>query len=215
MNHVHGPVGNRVEQRQQRARCEHHSYCNTLRLCRSIERTMFKICRIAPLIVLVLHVMALPSEAAIKVEQIEYLKWPHAWRLSNPSCQLVVVPEVGRVMYFARTGGEDIPYNNQDPSGRTGRRDGHEWHNFGGDKVWPTEQDWWIRYTDRKGWPPPYFSDAAPQTAEAMTDGVRMISPRSPEFGTRTIREFVMDPEKPLVRVRQHFVKDEGKPVVM
>jgi hypothetical protein len=176
---------------------------------------MFNSRPIAPLILLTLLVTTLPSTAAVKVEPIEYLKWPHAWRVSNPSCQLVVVPDVGRVMCFARTGGKNILYNNEELAGQTVLHDDHEWHNFGGDKVWPTEQDWWIRYTDRKGWPPPYFSDAAPQTAEAITDGVRMISPPSPEFGTRTIREFVMDPDKPLVHVRQHFVKDEGKPVVM
>ncbi|HSU69042.1 MAG TPA: DUF4380 domain-containing protein [Tepidisphaeraceae bacterium] len=150
------------------------------------------------------------------VEKVDYQKWHDAYRLKNDSCEMVIVPQVGRVMFFARTGGQNVLYNNEDLSGQTVPGDDHQWHNFGGDKVWPTQQDWWDRYTDRKGgWPPPYFSDAAPQSAEPIPHGVRMTSPLSPEFGTRTIREFVMDPKLPMIHVRQWFKKEGGKPVVM
>ena len=128
---------------------------------------------------------------------------------------MVIVPQVGRVMSFALVGSKNVLWNNEAIRGQTVLKDDRQWHNFGGDKIWPTQQDWWERYTDRKGWPPPYFSDAAPQTAEPIEGGVRMTSPKSPEFGTRTIRDFVMDPDKPLVYVRQWFKKEDGKPVTM
>lgn len=153
--------------------------------------------------------------ATVNVEQVTYNGWRGAWRIHNDKCEIVIVPQVGRVMSFARVGGKNVLWNNDAIQGQTVLRDDHEWHNFGGDKVWPTQQDWWERYTDRKGWPPPYFSDAAPQTAEPIEGGVRMTSPKSPEFGTRTIREFVMDPDKPLVYVRQWFKKEDGMPVAM
>ena len=153
--------------------------------------------------------------ATVKVEQVTYHGWPDSWRLRNERCEMVIVPQIGRVMSFARVGGKNVLWNNDTIQGQMVLKDDHEWHNFGGDKVWPTQQDWWARYTDRKGWPPPYFSDAAPQTAEPIESGVRMTSPKSPEFGTRTIREFVLDPEKPLVYVRQWFKKEDGKPVTM
>lgn len=153
--------------------------------------------------------------ADVIVEKIEYLRWHDAVRVRNGTCTLVVVPQVGRVMFFGRTGGKNVLYNNESLAGQTVPKDDGTWHDFGGDKVWPTQQDWWIRYTDRNGWPPPYFSDAAPQTAEPIEQGLRLTSALSPEFGTRTIREFVMDPKEPLVYVRQWFKKEEGKPVVM
>lgn len=153
--------------------------------------------------------------ASTRVEKVTYSGWPDSWRLLNDKCEMVIVPQVGRVMSFARIGGKNVLWNNNPIQGQTVLKDDHEWHNFGGDKVWPTQQDWWERYTDRKGWPPPYFSDAAPQTAEPIDGGVRITSPKSPEFGTRTIREFVMDPDKPLVYVRQWFKKEDGMPVAM
>lgn len=153
--------------------------------------------------------------AQVKVTQVSYTKWEGAWKLDNGRCEMVIVPQVGRVMSFALSGGRNVLWNNPALAGQTVPKDDNTWHNFGGDKVWPTQQDWWIKYTSRNGWPPPYSFDGVAQTAERIEGGVRMTSPQSPEFGTKTVREFVMDPTRPLVHVRQWFTKSEGKPVTM
>ena len=171
--------------------------------------------RVSSCMLLIILTTQAPYPAALQVKQVTCNGWRDAWRLRNAQCEMVIVPQVGRVMSFARIGGKSVLWNNAAIQGQTVLKDDHEWHNFGGDKVWPTQQDWWEWYTDRKGWPPPYFSDAAPQTAEPIEGGVRMTSPKSPEFGTRTIREFVMDADKPLVYVRQWFKKEDGRPVTM
>ena len=155
------------------------------------------------------------ASAEVSVSRVEYMKWKDAWKLGNGQCEMVIVPQIGRVMCFALSGGNNVLWNNPDLAGRTVPMDDNTWHNFGGDKVWPTQQDWWIKYTDRKGWPPPYSFDGVAQTAGAIDHGVRMTSPQSQEFGTRTVREFVMDPKRPLVHVRQWFAKKDGKPVTM
>lgn len=149
------------------------------------------------------------------MEESDYHGWKDSWRVRNGACELVIVPQVGRAMYFATTGGKNVLWNNDALFGQVVLKDDNTWHNFGGDKVWPTEQDLWIKYTGRDGWPPPYYHDGVPQTAEPIDHGVRLTSPLSPRFGTRTIREFVMDDEKPVVLVRQWFKKEEGKPVQM
>ena len=90
------------------------------------------------------------------ITQVEYAKWPGAWQIDNGKCRMVIVPQVGRVMAFSMEGGPNLLWNNEALAGQTVPKDDHTWHNFGGDKVWPTQQDWWIKYTDRNGWPPPY-----------------------------------------------------------
>lgn len=169
------------------------------------------------LLVALLHLSCVVGAASadVSVTRVEYAKWPGAWKISNGRCELVIVPQVGRVMSFSVTGGPNLLWNNEAIAGQTVPKDDHTWHNFGGDKVWPTQQDWWIKYTDRNGWPPPYSFDGAAQSAEPIQGGVRMTSPKSPEFGTRTVREFVMDADRPLVHVRQWFAKEDGKPVTM
>lgn len=160
-------------------------------------------------------VMTGAASAETSVTQIQYTKWDGAWKIDNGTCEMVIVPQVGRVMSFSLTGRQNVLWNNPELAGQTVPKDDNTWHNFGGDKVWPTQQDGWIKYTTRNGWPPPYSFDGAAQTAERIEGGVRMTSPPSPEFGTRTVREFVMDPNRPLVHMRQWFTKSQGKPVTM
>jgi hypothetical protein len=155
------------------------------------------------------------ANAEVSVSRVEYHGWKDAWRISNGACELVVVPQVNRVMSFALKDAPSALWNNPPLAGQVQLADDHQWHNFGGDKVWPTQQDWWERYTDRKGWPPPYTFDAAPATAEQIANGVRTTTQKSPDFGTRTVREFVMDDTRPLVLVRQWFDKEDGKTVTM
>ena len=155
------------------------------------------------------------ASAEVSVTQIRYTKWDGAWSIKNAQCEMVIVPQVGRVMSFSLSGSKNVLWNNPELAGQTVPQDDNTWHNFGGDKVWPTQQDWWIKYTTRNGWPPPYSFDGAAQSAERIERGVRMTSPPSPEFGTKSVREFVMDADRPLVHVRQWFTKSEGKPVTM
>ena len=149
------------------------------------------------------------------VEKIGYLGWKDSWRLRNKACELVVVPQISRVLHFSLRGGENVLYVNRDLAGQTVPKDDVQWHNFGGDKVWPTAQGLWEKYTGRKGWPPPYEFDCAPATAEPVKGGVRLTTPLSPHFGARCIREFVLDPQRPLVRIRQFHEKIEGNPAEM
>jgi hypothetical protein len=175
--------------------------------------------RKSPLLIALLFALlslaAIPARAEVSVTHTDYHGWKDAWRISNGACELVVVPQVNRVMSFALTGSSSALWNNPPLAGQVQLADDHQWHNFGGDKVWPTQQDWWERYTDRKGWPPPYTFDAAPATAEQIANGVRMTTQKSADFGTRTVREFVMDEKRPLVLVRQWFAKEDGKTVTM
>ena len=151
----------------------------------------------------------------MSVESVVFHGWKDAWKLSNGACELIVVPAINRVMGFALSGGANLLWVSPDANGQVVPQDDHTWHNLGGDKVWPTQQSIWERYTDRKGWPPPHAFDCAPARAEPIPGGLRLTSVLDPDFGAISVREFVMDPTDAVVRIRQRFEKQRGDAVLM
>lgn len=151
----------------------------------------------------------------VKVEKITFCGWTNAWKVSNGACELVVIPAINRVMSFSPAGGSNILWVSPDARGQVIKKDDRQWHNLGGDKVWPTAQGLWQKYTGRNGWPPPYAFDCGIATAEAIPGGLRMTSPEDPDFGAVCVREFVMDPVEATVHIRQYYDKSKGNPVEM
>src|SRR5689334_8758901 len=96
-------------------------------------------------------VMLLGSQiciGAVTVEKTDYHGWKDSWKVSNGTCELVIVPQVNRMMSFSLVGSPSPIWNNDAIAGQVQLSDDNQWHNFGGDKVWPTQQDWWQRYSD-------------------------------------------------------------------
>jgi hypothetical protein len=167
---------------------------------------------------LLLLLSSLPALAGdgVLIEKTIYNGWPVAWRLSNESCELVIVPQVTRVMRFALKGGKNVCWENPDLAGKTFPTDDGTWHNIGGEKLWPTQQkDLFKKYTGKDGWPPPYPWDAGASQAEQIENGVRLTIPHDPRFGAHAVREFVLDPREPRVHVRQWIEKTQGEPAEM
>ena len=157
-----------------------------------------------------------PAPTPVAVEHIDYKGWPNAWRLRNESCELIVVPAVSRVMHFSLTGGKNVLWENPELAGKTFPTDSGTWHNIGGEKLWPTQQkDLFKKYTGHDNFPPPWPWDAGPSRAEPIADGVRLTLPHDSRFGAHAVREFTLDPHKPLVHVRQWIEKTEGDPAQM
>jgi len=148
--------------------------------------------------------------AQVKVEQVSFCGWHDAWKISNPVCEMIVVPSLCRVMSLAWTGGPNLLWVSPDAAGQTFPTDDRQWHNLGGDKVWPAEQSRWLAYTGRKRWPPPHAFDSGVGRVEPIPGGLRLISPVDPDFGAVCVREFVLDPVAPRVRLHQYFDKHGG-----
>ncbi len=145
----------------------------------------------------------------VSIEKVAFHGWKDAWKISNAACELIVVPQVSRVMSFSLKGGENLIWIAPTANGQVYPQASNEWRNIGGDKIWPEPQAVW-------GWPPPYFFDNAPSDAEAIPGGVRILTQKvSPRLGSILVREFVLDAEKARVTVRQHFEKSVGEPIPM
>jgi hypothetical protein len=111
--------------------------------------------------------------------------------------EVLIVPAVGRVMQFRFVGEEDGQFwENRAMDGKKPDSKATEWGNFGGDKTWPAPQEDWPKVTKR-GWPPPPAFDSMPVKAEAFGAGVTLVSPIDPNYGIRTKRLVMLDPNKP------------------
>ncbi len=123
-----------------------------------------------------------------RIEKTSYREWPDAYKLSNGSAEVIVVPAVGRIMSYSLAGGKNVLWEDPTLGKAQAEAKPGEWVNMGGDKVWPWPQKAWAQILGHE-WPPPPGVNL-PQKAE-IVDGtkLRLTSPLIDEFGSRIVRE--------------------------
>jgi len=142
------------------------------------------------------------------IERVTYNGWAGAWRLTNGVAEVVVVPEVARVMRYGYVDGPNVLWDNPTTFGKPVKIG--EWPNIGGEKAWPWPQNDWPKYQGA-GWPPPPGSDQTPYQAEAVGgDTLRITSPPVIGFGFRIVRDITLAPQGTRVTVRTQFQKYGG-----
>lgn len=141
-----------------------------------------------------------------------YHGWREAWRCQNDQVEVIVVPEIGRVMQFRFLDDPGPFWENRALDGRAPDRRSPTWRNFGGDKPWPAPQADWPKITAR-AWPPPAGFDACPMDADTKDNQLILISPTDPDYGIRVVRRIELDAQKPVLTVSTTFEKVRGKSV--
>ena len=132
-----------------------------------------------------------------------------AFRLSDGKTAAIIVPSIGRVMFYGLVGGANQLWNAPPKSATNGG-----WYNYGGDKTWAAPQDNWLELTGRT-WPPYDNWDGTPHKTETLRNGaLRTTSQNSPTSGVRCIREYGFDAMGGFV-ISQVFEKLSGAPVTM
>ena len=160
---------------------------------------------------------ATAKSASVRVTRETYRGWAGAYRLSNGVVDAVVVPQIGRVMAFHFTGRpETSPFFNNKlwlgkappptPDPRDPKTYPKEWHNYGGDKVWASQQSEWPKHQP-VGWPPDPTIDCGPYRVKRVRNGLRLIGPVSPFFGVRVIRDITLRPGAARVFLQDTFFK--------
>ena len=163
-----------------------------------------------------LAVMLLPSLVqAVTVTRTTYRGWPIAYRLSNKVVDVVVVPGIGRIMAFGFTGHPETSPLFNNPA-ELGKPVVHapgvypkDWINYGGDKLWPSQQSDWPQ-RQPKGWPPDPNFDEGPYTVTRLRNGVRLTGPVSPYYQIRVVREITLPPHAARVDLHDTFRKSPG-----
>ena len=146
------------------------------------------------------------------IEHITYHGWKNALRMRNERAEVVVVPEIGRVMSFRFLDGENVFWEDRALDGKYGDVSGKEWVNFGGDKTWPAPQADWPK-VGKRGWPPPPAFDQMPVTATTEGDKILLTSAIDPWFGIRTKRVLELHASLPRLTIKTTYEKVEGAPL--
>jgi hypothetical protein len=141
----------------------------------------------------------------VTVKTESYKIWPGSFRISNGIVDVVVVPQIGRIMRFGDIGQRNLLFeallvNGEPPSGGG-------WRNWGGDKVWPAPQDAW-------GWPPETEYDGTAWEAHAIPNGVEMASKTaSSKLGVRFKRTILLKKGARTAEIRSTLINASGKTV--
>ncbi|MEZ0327166.1 MAG: hypothetical protein ACAH95_14800 [Fimbriimonas sp.] len=123
-----------------------------------------------PLFLLTLACITPLGSAEVKVEKIDYKGWPGSFRVTNGTIDVVVVPQVGRVMRYGYVDAPNVLWENETLLGKTFAANARTYRNYGGDKIWVAPQSLWT-------WPPDPATDGKPWQVDAIANGVRMTSP--------------------------------------
>ena len=149
----------------------------------------------------------------IRFYSTNYHGWSGAILISNKRAEVIVVPEIGRIMQFKFSSDPSGPlWENRAMDGASPDPQSNVWGNFGGDKTWPAPQADWPKITSR-AWPPPVAFDSMPVTVRTDRDRVIMTSGIDPSFGIRTFRVLQLDPARPVLTVVTTYVKETGRSV--
>jgi hypothetical protein len=145
----------------------------------------------------------------VAVKTVHFQGWKDAVELSNGDAVVVVVPAVGRILHYGLADGKNVLWTDANLAGRPAQVPSglpREWMNFGGDKLWPTPQEFWP-LTNGAGWPPDPWFDGGAQSAALLEDGVEITGQMSPFIGARPYRSVRLADRGAAVRIRQRIEK--------
>jgi hypothetical protein len=135
---------------------------------------------------LVLLVLLLEAQAAVRIEKVSYQGWPNCYRVSNGEVELIVTADVGpRIMRYGFAGERNFFKEYPEMLGRSGEK---EWMIRGGHRLWRAPEDATLTYApdndpvkiEIKG-----SELVATQPVEKLTGIEKQIAVRLAETGTR------------------------------
>jgi hypothetical protein len=153
------------------------------------------------------------AAAEMQVRTNTHHAWPESLTLNNGRIEVVIVPEIGRIMQMRFSGEKDGPFwENRALDGRSPDSKSSEWGNFGGDKAWPAPQADWAKMTGR-AWPPPAAFDSMPVQVRREDNAVVLVSPVDPHYGIVVERRIELAAGEAEMTVTTTFHKRSGDPV--
>jgi hypothetical protein len=129
-------------------------------------------------------VVAARQDSRVHIEHKPYHGWKDAYWISNDTVELVVVPQIGRVMRYAELNQPNLLWENASLTPSSDAQP-NNWLNYGGDKAWVAPQS-----TDT--WPPDPQIDPGPYQVEILPNGLTLTGPPSSKFKVRMTRQIVL-----------------------
>lgn len=143
---------------------------------------------------------------------VEFAGFTNVLVLQNRVVEAVIFPDLGRIGIFRFRGepnafrfdealAEHVSLNPREP--------GSDWHNYGGDWLWPVAQGHWPALFGAS-WPPPWLIDGTPWKAHGWTshDDSQTVLMQA-EFGAplhvRITRSITLPPDAAALTIRQRI----------
>jgi len=122
-----------------------------------------------------------------------------------------VSPEIGRIVSLKGPDGAELIWRNCE-SALVEAREKDAWLNYGGDKLWPTQQCNW-RQVYGRGWPPDRALDGSPwDVLETGNHRLIIQSPISPDLNARFRREIFIDKAETKVTIHNTIEQTARSP---
>jgi len=145
--------------------------------------------------------------------RVEYHGWKGALELNNGIVRLVVVPEVGRIMHYGFVNSTNVLWIDPMHAGQVNTNNGPAivegkpaWIAYGGDRIWPTEEDRFEQVNGARR-PPDYFFDGLPWESRIEKDAIVIVSPVSRFCGAQVTRRISLARDSARVIIQQTLAK--------
>ena len=151
--------------------------------------------------------------SAIKISNIIYKGWKNTIEISNLDIKVLIVPEIGRIMYYGFLDGQNIFYENEQLEGiqfNTGEYYKEKYMkkapNLGGNRVLPCSEEYFDRLTGSRHLPDPLINASVYETI-LLKNGVLLISPLSELLGIQIERSITISENGTGVTIEQKLTK--------
>jgi hypothetical protein len=151
--------------------------------------------------------------SGIIIENKIYKGWRKSIEISNSEIKIILIPEIGRIMYYGFKGGENIFYENQEFEGRAfssgeyyKKNSKIQAPNVGGNRVLPCSEEYFHLLTGSRHVPDP-FINASSYKATCLDNGVILESPISKLLGIQIKRTITISDQGTEVKIEQELIK--------
>lgn len=151
--------------------------------------------------------------SGITIKNKKYKGWKKSIEISNSEIRIILVPEIGRIMYYGFVEGENIFYENQEFEGRAFssgdyyKKDSKiQAPNVGGNRVLPCSEEYFHLLTGSRHVPDP-FINASSYKATYLDNGVILESPISKLLGIQIKRTITISDQGSEVKIEQELIK--------
>lgn len=152
------------------------------------------------------------------LQAVAFNGWTNTFKYRNETIEIVIAPDVGRIVYLAPVGGTNLLRLDEGLLGHKPSADATEsWVNYGGDWFWPVAQSHWAEFNE-KDWPPPPAMMETPWEATAWkgADGSQhclLNRTYGEPLNIKVSRLFKLENGQPVVTVRQRIERTKASEI--
>lgn len=130
--------------------------------------------------------------------------------LKSGKIQTEISPDTGRIISFSKAGGQNLLWFASQKQLSKCKQAG-KWMNYGGDKIWPSQQVQWFFSNDNKGWPPDKKIDGSSwKFSRGKEDSIILQSPFTDKLNINVTRIITPLKKLPGILIKNEILRNEN-----